>query len=271
MLFLKFKFIVYSPKLIKERAKVLFLCHSRVVRVYVRFTLKCNSFFSVFFISKTFLVFEDLHVNDTLRFQVLKKRSGIYLFFNKRNHKIYIGSAVDLRRRLYSHLRGYRSNKKLQNAFKKYGLEKFTFLILEIVLSEDSLIIREQFFLDLLRPDYNFNKIAGSNFLGVSHASVTRLTMSTKHKGDKNPMFGRTGEKNPMFGKSHSWTTRNKIRELTPRAIKVIVQDLATGTEAEYASIRAASEGMGCSPSTAKYAFKKGSLIRQRFKISAKR
>lgn len=76
----------------------------------------------------------------------------------------------------------------------------------------DVCIEREQYYIDLYKPEYNILKLAGSR-LGYTHTKETlaklknrkvsvewRFLMSEKSKGDKNPMFGRTGDKNPMFG-----------------------------------------------------------------------
>lgn len=38
--------------------------------------------------------------------------------------------------------------------------------------------------------------------------------MSEAHKGEKNPMYGRTGEKAPMYGKHHAEETKQKLSEV---------------------------------------------------------
>ena len=54
---------------------------------------------------------------------------GIYRILNTINNKFYIGSSVNLRKRLYEHRRllrlGKHENYHLQNAFTKYGEENF--------------------------------------------------------------------------------------------------------------------------------------------------
>lgn len=62
---------------------------------------------------------------------VLKNKSGIYIIINKINSKQYIGCAKDLYKRLLEHLLGEKSNKLLQIAIKKSGLNNFTFNVLE--------------------------------------------------------------------------------------------------------------------------------------------
>ena len=60
---------------------------------------------------------------------VLKDKSGIYCFVNTVNNKKYIGSAKDLYIRLVEHINNRKSNVALQEAFLKYGLDKFKFKI----------------------------------------------------------------------------------------------------------------------------------------------
>ena len=140
--------------------------------------------------------------------------TGIYLIYNTVNNKSYIGSAVNIYKRIFgkssiSHLKTLSENKHhnqhLQNAYNKYGADAFTFDVLE-VCDKEKLIEREQFFLDtlLLAKDkeqfaikaYNICPIAGS-CLGRPMSIITKEKISKSHIGIKNPMHGRTGNKHP--------------------------------------------------------------------------
>lgn len=95
-----------------------------------------------------------------------KGKSGIYLFINLVNNKIYIGSAINLYKRFYNY---YNTNylKKgnsmaIYKALLKYGYFNFSLAILEYC-ELSYLILREQYFIDLLNPEYNILKIAGSS------------------------------------------------------------------------------------------------------------
>ena len=59
---------------------------------------------------------------------------GIYMIQNKVNNKIYIGQAVDIKKRWKEHRKelkgGYHKNKHLQNAWDKYEQKNFEFSIL---------------------------------------------------------------------------------------------------------------------------------------------
>jgi len=155
---------------------------------------------------------------------------GIYTIINIVNGRFYIGSACSFNRRWAAHkhllCKGTHHSLYLQNAWNKYGEESFYFGILEPVEDKEDLIAREQYWMDLLGPQYNICPTAGS-LLGVKHTEEFKQKVSEALKGkycgennpnygrtgEKHPMFGRTGEKNPMYGKHHSDETKHKISE----------------------------------------------------------
>jgi len=128
-------------------------------------------------------------------------KSGIYTIINQVNGKFYIGSACNIKRRWAEHKRrlnrGVHKNKHLRNAWNKYGEENFKFKVLEPVENKEDLLDREQWWMDLLKPEYNISLTAGSQ-LGFKHSEESKQKMS----GENNPMFGRTGEKHPMYGQT---------------------------------------------------------------------
>ena len=75
-------------------------------------------------------------------------------------------------------------------ALLKYGFAKFSLKILEYCGSKD-LIIREQYYIDLLNPEYNILKKAGS-YLGYIHTEATRAKIALALKGEKHPLFGKS-------------------------------------------------------------------------------
>jgi group I intron endonuclease len=81
------------------------------------------------------------------------------------------------------------------------GYSNFKLEILEYC-DKSNVIVREQAYIDLLSPEYNLNKTAGSRF-GSKHSEETKRIISEKLKG----------EKNPMFGKNHSDETRKKMSD----------------------------------------------------------
>lgn len=90
--------------------------------------------------------------------------NGVYKICNKVNGKIYVGSSNNIKVRWAKHkalLRHhYHPNSHLQAAWDKYGEENFEFSLIESC-SVEKLLIREQFFIDTLKPEYNQTAIAG--------------------------------------------------------------------------------------------------------------
>jgi|SRR5690348_7704792 hypothetical protein len=84
----------------------------------------------------------------------LEGKSGIYGFFCKTTGKLYIGSSVQLSERFNRHVKGARSNVLLQNAINKYNIHDFIFIVFEYCEPED-LILREQIYIDSLKPEFN--------------------------------------------------------------------------------------------------------------------
>lgn len=125
-------------------------------------------------------------------------KSGIYRWTNVVNGKICIGSSVDLQRRLGEYLNPVRLAAELlrgesiiYRALLKYGYSSFTFEVLEFVNIDGSLtnaerdallLSREQYYIDLLGPEYNILKLAGSN-RGHTMSAETRAKMSAAKKG----------------------------------------------------------------------------------------
>lgn len=92
-------------------------------------------------------------------------KSGIYKITNIENNKFYIGSSQNIKRRTQGHLNALRKNKHhstyLQNAFNKYGEDRFIFETV-ISCSIEELLTIEQYYIDFLKPHYNMSPTAGT-------------------------------------------------------------------------------------------------------------
>jgi group I intron endonuclease len=92
---------------------------------------------------------------------------SIYKLINLKNNRSYVGSARYFPSRKATHLKLLRTNKHynkhLQASFNKYGEQVFQFEVLESGLDNSVLIAREQYFIDLIKPEYNKRLIAESN------------------------------------------------------------------------------------------------------------
>lgn len=101
-------------------------------------------------------------------------KSGIYKIINPTNNKIYVGSSMDLDKRQFSHFNKLKLNNHanihLQRAYNIAHCD-FIFEILEYC-DKSILIEREQYYIDLLNPQYNINPLASSS-LGVKRRQET--------------------------------------------------------------------------------------------------
>lgn len=114
-----------------------------------------------------------------------KGKSGVYLWTNIINGKSYVGSSVNLSRRLTQYyniniLTKYRENSLIHKAILKYGYSNFKLCILEYCDRKDT-IKREQYYMDTFKPEYNILKFAGSN-VGFVHSSETIEKIRMKKK-----------------------------------------------------------------------------------------
>lgn len=113
-----------------------------------------------------------------------REKSGIYMWENKTNGKTYVGSSQDLRKRILDYFDSHTLKSSGSNIYKailKYGHENFIFKILEYCPIKD-LIVREQYYLDTLKPEYNILKFAKSS-RGYLHTEATKELLSSKRKG----------------------------------------------------------------------------------------
>jgi group I intron endonuclease len=97
-------------------------------------------------------------------------RSGIYEIVHVSSGKKYIGSSIDVVRRLSGHRRdlkrGANTNFRLQRAWNKHGADAFEFRVIEFFEgSTDAMVAREQFQIDKTDPALRYNRrpIASSN------------------------------------------------------------------------------------------------------------
>lgn len=161
--------------------------------------------------------FENLD-SENIRKQILdetKGLSGIYMIVNKITKDYYVGSAATNRfyARFSNHLIYFRGSKIIKSAVKKYGLENFAFIILDlysnIVTKENNkeLLDLEDRYLKLLLPNYNILTEAGSSF-GYKHTEVDRQKMKDIFNDARREMIGSLNR-----GKTLSPKTIEKMRE----------------------------------------------------------
>jgi len=192
---------------------------------------------------------------DTQKAQIIednRDKSGIYRWKNNINGKTYIGSSINLSDRLldYYQTRNLLNNKtRIHNALLKYGYSNFTLEILEYCTKEEA-ISREQHYFDLLQPEYNILKIAGSS-LGYKHREDKIELMKTLHLIDEEV---RNNKIKARLGVKVSDETKAKISAATTQrvGISVLVKNINTGEETIYINLTEAAKALEVSRTAVK-------------------
>jgi group I intron endonuclease len=128
------------------------------------------------------------------------KISGIYKIQSYiKNHKIYIGSAINIHDRWNKHLlllkKNKHYNKKLQNHYNKYGISDLHFTIL-LGCEKEDLVKIEQYFIDSYHPWFNNRLVSNSN-LGFKHSkeTISKMKVAQQKRRKDNPMSNETKAK----------------------------------------------------------------------------
>lgn len=185
---------------------------------------------------------------------ITKNKSGIYQVINLLNDKTYVGSSKDIRSRLYVYYNKNRlisSNMIIYKGLLKYGYANFDFKIIEYC-NVKNLIIREQYYIDTLKPEYNLLKLAGSS-LGYKHTEETiskfktrqvsyntRLNLSNAAKDRKLDFLTKTKISLLHKGKKLTNLTKQKI-SLSAKKKGVEVLNTLTKQIVNFNSITAAA------------------------------
>lgn len=121
----------------------------------------------------------------------LPKTAGVYSILNVLNGKRYIGSSINIHKRLANHRSKLRTGKHynqiLLRAYNKYGEDKFVVEILEQCEPiKDTLFFLEQKYLDL-NPEYNIAKLANRPSRCGHHCSEEQKEFLRKRQLGKKP------------------------------------------------------------------------------------
>jgi group I intron endonuclease len=231
--------------------------------------------------------YENLQLNET-RKNILKDTkglSGIYLILNKVTLDFYIGSASTNRfyARFSNHLIYFSGSKIIKHAIKKYKIDNFAFIIIElfpdIVNKENNknLLNREDFYLKSLLPNYNILTEAGSTF-GYKNTEIDRLKMKANYSLERRLRIGNLNKE-----KNLSKETIEKMREkaLNREKLKfskeailnmkknskpIILYNLNYTVFGEYSSIRNAADSINCNEKTIRRALAtKNKILKRRW------
>jgi group I intron endonuclease len=151
-----------------------------------------------------------------------KDLSGVYLILNKTTLDYYIGSASTDKfyTRIYRHLINFTGSKIVKLAVKKYGIDNFAFLVLELfpekvnVENNKNLLDLEDFYLKSLLPNYNILTEAGSSF-GYKHTEISRINMRANYSDERREAIGNLNK-----GKAFSEETIKKMSKSALSRVK---------------------------------------------------
>lgn len=149
----------------------------------------------------------------------------IYIIRNKINNKFYLGSTNTPIKRKSEHFRFLRKKTHhspiLQNAYNKYGKENLEFIIFQFCYLSDKLEL-EQYYLDLLKPEYNISLSSTAPMQGRKHSKETMEKFKSRPtlKGQDSPLYGtkwsdefRAKVLASRVGYKHSIETKLKMRQ----------------------------------------------------------
>jgi len=151
--------------------------------------------------------FDNVLENKKNIYKELKNKSGVYIFINNINNELYVGSSINLSKRMVSYFYYTNSDKLSKSiiirAMKKYGLQNFSLGIKEFCKKNyQTCLDLEQKWIDYYKPTYNILSIAGSS-IGYKHKIETINKLKE--------LLGK--ENHPNFGNKTSTEVRKAISE----------------------------------------------------------
>lgn len=232
--------------------------------------------------------YTDAQLNKETVLKENRNKSGIYRWRNNINGKSYVGSGVNLSKRLrsyYNEKELNRNSRPIKDALLKYGHNNFTVEILEYC-TETQLLEREQFYLDTVDPEYNVLKFAYS-LSGFKHSSETieklkdkvispehKDLLSSIHKGKvveietREKLAAATAnykKNNPLTPEA---LANIKAKTLAREGVSVSVLNTNTNEVKEFTNQTEAGEYLGVTRQAIYNSIKRGSLIKGIYLVS---
>lgn len=177
---------------------------------------------------------------------------GIYKITNLSTGQCYVGQSIHIEDRWKEHFcKGYGAvhNKEFQDAIDQYGIEGFSFRVLE-ECEPEALRDRERYWINALNPSYN------SVVDGHDVSEETRAKISESLKGKKQPPEVIERRKQAIIA-------RHKIFPQTNEGHRKQVA-LEEETVTVFESVKACAEYLGVDDSTVTKALKRGGKVHKK-------
>nr|QBG64902.1 GIY-YIG endonuclease [Cordyceps cicadae] len=213
--------------------------------------------------------------------------SGIYKWTNIETRDSYVGSGIDLAKRIRSYYQTSELNRHprhINRALLKHGHDKFKLEILEYC-DKDKLMEREQFYLDEINPSYNILKKAYS-MEGFKHSAETIEQLKDReftqeHKDNlAKAREGREFSEETLKKLSESLSKHHKEHPLTPEAfenikrktteregVPVALINKDTGEETQFETQTDAANFLGITRQAIKKALDRDSILSKLYKV----
>ena len=229
------------------------------------------------------IVYQNIEMERASILKNNKGKTGIYRWTNLINLKTYIGSANNLTTRFwvyFSRRRLINSNMIIYKSILKYGYTNFKLEILEYCDS-NILLLREQYYIDLLKPEYNILSVAGSTF-GYKHTANTLEKFKTRKfsnetlaniaetaKGRILSKEVRAKISEARRGIKLSNQTRAKISAFrtTKNGVAVEVTNIISSEIKQYATLTLAALALGVSRTAVKKSMDSGKVLKKTYLI----
>ena len=204
------------------------------------------------------------------------------------NNNTYVGSGLDLSKRVgdyYKISELSRNLRPIHAALLKYGYENFNLEILEYCRA-DELVAREQYYLDLIKPEYNILTNAYS-LLGFKHspeniAKFKLKKISQEHKDILSlTHLGKVVSQETKDKLSLATTNYKKNNPLSPEAlanikaktmeregVSVSLLNTQTNEVVDFPTLTQEVEYLGVKRQAIRNAIKRGSLVKGLYRVT---
>lgn len=236
---------------------------------------------------KPIAVFENLHFckSRNKAKDCLKDLAGIYLIINLIDGSSYVGSATTNRlyTRLMKHLYYLKGNSSIAASLKLLRRKNFAFVVIDILPEKITdktnlnLLSLEQYYIDLIKPNYNILPLAGNSF-GFKHTPETIKYLRDNYSDVPRDIIGKFNRDNYLSNKTNEVMREAALNrpsmsqkcidkcKTKGRAITVTrLSDLSL--VGHFSDIVSAAKHINCGYKTIRRALKSKGIVKSTYKV----